>query len=524
MPTTPTRARCSGDGRARPAPRHRQAGDVGTVVVILGPSAPKHAAPEAVAQTPPPAGFAVRRTYDDVGVSSIPGGGQVGQNFLSCDREQELLLPPSLREWLPEGHLAWFVLDAVDAIDLSVFYADYRDDGWGRAAHDPAMMVALLLYAYAVGERSSRRIERRCHEDIAFRVICANRAPDHATIARFRARHEHALACVFTDVLVLCAKAGVVSVGLVAVDGSLIAGNASPGATKTYAAIRQEVEQMLDEAAQADAGDEERFGQARGDELPPELTDRNSRRERLARCKQELEAEQAKQQTEYEANPAWRAEWEAEHGRKLTGRKPFAPAADALAKRTINITDPDSRAMRRPGRRTVQGYNAQVVASPQQIILAAEITQSANDSAQLEPMIHHALGVLGAAGINQALEVVLADGGYWSSPQITRLRQQGLTPIVPTRSRTRTAPRRLSPRQGPEARRIERMLDTPEGQALYRRRQQIVEPVFAHTKFLRRIDRFQRRGLAACAAEWKLIAATHNLLKLWRLAPAALTG
>jgi hypothetical protein len=283
----------------------------------------------------------------------------------------------------------------------------------------------------------------------------------------YRARHEHALACVFTDVLVLCAKAGLVSVGLVGVDGSLIAGNASLAATKTYAAIRQDVDQMLEQAARADADDKEQFGPARGDELPPELSDRNSHRQRLARCKAELEAEQAQQQAEYEANLDRRAEWEIEHARKLGGRKPGAPAADALAKRTINTTDPESRALRRAGRRTVQGYNAQVVASPEQIILAAEITQAAGDSAQLEPMIHHALGALAAAGIDEELKVVLADGGYWNSPQITRLRQQGLTPIVPTKSRTRTAPRRLSPRQGPEARRIERILDTPEGQVLY---------------------------------------------------------
>ncbi len=140
----------------------------------------------------------------------------MGQNFLSCDREQELLLAPSLRDWLPDGHLAWFVLDAVAAIDLAIFYADYREDGHGRAAHDPGMMVALLLYSYAIGERTSRRIERRCQEDIAFRVICANRAPDHATIARFRVRHEQALADIFTEVLVLCRRAGVMSVGLVA--------------------------------------------------------------------------------------------------------------------------------------------------------------------------------------------------------------------------------------------------------------------------------------------------------------------
>ena len=445
----------------------------------------------------------------------------MGQNFLSCDREQELLLPPSLREWLPDGHLAWFVLDAVATIDLTAFYAEYRDDGWGRAAHDPAMMVALLLYAYAIGERTSRRIERRCHEDIAFRVICANRAPDHATIARFRVRHERSLADLFTEVLVLAARAGVVSVGLVAVDGSLIAGNASRAATKSYAAIREEVEQILNDAAEADAADDERFGEARGDELPPELADPRSRRERLRRCKEELEAEQAQQQAAYAAKLAWRADWEAEHGRKLGGRKPHPPATGALEMRTINTTDPDSRVLCRAGRRPVQGYNAQVVASPEQIILAAEITQAANDCGQLEPMITATLDTLGATGIEGQLDTVLADGGYWNSPQITRLRQQGLQPVVPTKSSARSKPRTLSPRQGLEAQRIEQLLDTEEGRALYRRRQQIVEPVFAHTKFLRRIDRFQRRGLAACAAEWKLIAATHNQLKLWRLAPAA---
>jgi transposase len=141
----------------------------------------------------------------------------MAQNFIACDREQELLLPPSLREWLPEDHFAWFVLDAVEAMDLTAFLAGYRHDGWGRAAHDPAMMVALLLYAYAVGERSSRRIERRCHEDVAVRVITANQAPDHTTIARFRQRHEAALGEMFGEVLALCAEAGIVGVEVVAI-------------------------------------------------------------------------------------------------------------------------------------------------------------------------------------------------------------------------------------------------------------------------------------------------------------------
>jgi transposase len=440
----------------------------------------------------------------------------MAQNFLVCDREQELLLPPSLREWLAEDHLAWFVLDAVEVIDLRVFYADYRDDGWGRAAHDPAMMVALLLYAYAVGERSSRAIERRCREDVAFRVICANRVPDHATIARFRVRHEQALAGIFTEVLALCARAGLVSVGVVALDGSLISGNASPDATRSYASIRAEVDAMLAQAAAADAEEDERFGEARGDELPAALADRGSRLERLRRCREELEREEAETQAAYAANLAWRAEWEAEHGRKLTGRKPTPPDPESLAKRRANTTDPDTRMMKRVGGKSVQGYNAQVVASPEQIILAAHVAQAVNDSNQLEPMVTHAVDELARAGIEEPIGTVLADGGYWNTPQIRDVRAGRIDVLIPAKDRKRTKPRTLGPPQSDEAGRIEAILDTPEGQALYRRRQQIVEPVFANTKYLRRIDRFQRRGLRACQAEWKLIAATHNLLKIWR--------
>src|SRR5947208_8653722 len=162
------------------------------------------------------------------------GGDSVAQNFLPCDRDQELLLPPSLREWLPEDHLAWFVLDAVEEMDLSAFVGAYREDGWGRAAFDPQMMVALLLYSYAVGERSSRGIERRCREDVAFRVITANQVPDHATVARFRARHEDALAGLFGEVLALCARAGAIQVGVIAVDGTRMKANAADRANFAY--------------------------------------------------------------------------------------------------------------------------------------------------------------------------------------------------------------------------------------------------------------------------------------------------
>ena len=214
------------------------------------------------------------------------------QNFLACDREQELLLPPSLREWLPEDHLAWFVIEAVAAMDLAAFYAAYRADGHGRAAHDPAMMVTLLLYAYAIGERSSRRIERRCIEDVATRVICANQAPDHTTIARFRQRHETALADLFTEVLVLCAEAGLVEVGVIAVDGTKVHANASERATCDYEQIAREI---LAEADAVDREEDERLGDRRGDELPEHLATGAGRAKWLAEAKRRLEQRRAEE-------------------------------------------------------------------------------------------------------------------------------------------------------------------------------------------------------------------------------------
>jgi transposase len=214
----------------------------------------------------------------------------VAQNFLPCDRDQELLLPPSLREWLPEDHLAWFVLDSVAELDLEAFYAAYRSDGWGAAAHDPEMMVALLVYAYAIGLRSARAIERRCRDDVAFRVITANQVPDHATIARFRSRHERAIAELFGGVLELCARAGLVKVGIVAVDGTKIAAAATHHATRSYEQIAAEI---LAEAAQTDAAEDELYGEARGDELPDGLRTSGDRRKWLREARQALEAERA---------------------------------------------------------------------------------------------------------------------------------------------------------------------------------------------------------------------------------------
>ena len=203
------------------------------------------------------------------------------QRFLPCDRDQQYLMPASLRDWLPGDHLAWFVLDAVSQLDLTAFYERYREDGWGRKAYEPSMMVALVLYAYCAGERSSRQIERRCREDIALRVLTANQHPDHATICRFRQQHEEALSGLFAEVLRLCAEAGLVRVGVVALDGTKLHANASRERNRTDADLEAEVRRILDEAERVDAEEHARFGDARGDELPPGFRDREERLQRL---------------------------------------------------------------------------------------------------------------------------------------------------------------------------------------------------------------------------------------------------
>lgn len=443
-------------------------------------------------------------------------------NFLACDRDQELLLPPSLRDWLPEDHLVWFLLDAVAEIDLSDFLSGYREDGWGRPAFDPEMMVALLLYAYAVGERSSRAIERRCREDVGFRVITANGCPDHATIARFRQRHERALAGVFTEVLRLCAEAGLVAVGLVALDGTKLKANAAKEANRSYAQVGLEVERMLAEAADADAAEDGRLGAARGDEFPEELVERTSRKARLRQAKARLEAQAREQRAAYESHLGERARLEAERGRPLRGRKPKPPAEAPAPAARVNTTDPDSSLMRtRDG--FVQGYNAQAVVAEGQLIVAAELSTDSPDGRLLEPMIEAARAELAAVGVDEAPAVVVADAGYWNVPQIERVLANGSDVLVSPVSVTRGLAARPPRERKPRGKRMEgrclamhKRLSTPAGRALYGRRKQLAEPVFAHTKNIRRADRFQRRGLAACRSEWRLIAATHNLLKLWR--------
>ena len=225
----------------------------------------------------------------------------MAQNFIDCDREQAFLMPPSLREWLSEDHVAWFVIEAVEAMNLDEFYADYRADGHGRAAYEPSMMVALLLYAYATGQRSARAIERHCRQDIAYRVITANRVPDHATVARFVCRHERALGELFGSVLALCAKAGLLSTGVVAIDGTKIKANASREANSDYERIAREI---IAEAKATDEAEDERYGEARGDELPERLRTSEGRRQWLREAKRDLEAERAAREQSADEPPS----------------------------------------------------------------------------------------------------------------------------------------------------------------------------------------------------------------------------
>ena len=441
----------------------------------------------------------------------------MSQNFLPCERDQQLLMPTDLREWLPEEHLAWFVLDAVEELDLEPFYAVYRDDGWGRAAHDPQMMVALMLYAYATGERSARRIERRCQEDIAYRVITANAVPDHATIARFRARHAEALAELFSQILGLCARAGLVSVGTIALDGTRIVANAADSANRTYGQLAAEI---LEEAARVDEAEDAEFGSARGDELPPELADPNTRRARLKEAKRRLDEEHAAKQAEMAAWKQAKAEYTARTGLKSKGAPPKPrPIAPKEAAR-INTTDPDSRPVK-TARGFIQGYTAQAVAGDGQVIVAAEVITGGNERHRLAPMAEAAKRELAAAGIKQRPEVALADAGYWNGEQIAALQAKGMTVLVPPDADTRRAPTKI--RSGPQYEWMRERLAEPQSRARYRRRQQMIEPVFAQIKNNLRAGRFSRRGLASCRAEWRLTAATHNLMKLYRsgLAPAA---
>jgi transposase len=514
----------------------------------------------------------------------------MGARFIGGDREQLFLMPPLVTDWVPEDHLVWTVLEAVGELDLSAVYADYRQDGHGRPAYEPSMMVALLLYAYARGNRSSRGIERACVEDVAYRVVTGNLAPDHSTIAEFRCRHERPLGEVFSGVLGLCARAGLVSVGVVAVDGTKMAANASSDANRVFGQIAREI---LAEAAEIDRREDELYGAERGDELPEQLRTREGRRKALREAKERLERESNRPREEPAADdasvtveldprefvtrPQGRRAWVREGRRALEAQRegegrPIAKdridrlfeacrrleeeldvehashgaydawrargiAADGSRRMApgmvkphepvlvptglINTTDHDSRPMRTHGYAPLQGYNAQLAVTDQQVAVAAELTTDSPDFGHLEPMVRATRRELGALDLG-APEVVVADAGYWHQRQIEAVVSDGIQVLVAPDSSLRNGAR--PGWTGGLYDFMRRVLATPAGRALYRQRQATIEPVFGQLKFNRQIRRFQRRGRAACRSEWRLIAATHNLLKLHHHRLAAVTA
>ena len=449
-------------------------------------------------------------------------------NLLPCNREQSYLMPPSLKEWLIEGHLAWFIIDAVGQMDLSEFYIAYRNDGWGAAAYDPGMMVATLLYAYCLGIRSSRKIARALEEDVGFRVVAANQQPDFRTICRFRAEHEAGLERLFVEVLRLCQEAGLVKLGVVALDGAKVAANAALDANRSYEAIEEEVRRMLAEAKKVDAEEDALFGpERRGDELPEGLGRRTERLKRLQEARVRLEREAAEDALAAQEHLAQRQAEDVTSGKKKRGRKPKVvdptPAEEAKA----NTTDADSRIMKtRQG--YVQGYNVQAIVSEDQIIVAVGVTQEANDVQQLKPMLKTMERSLEAAGITGCPRAALADAGYWSEANACSIPEGPELLIATTKDwkqrkelKERGCPRGRIPKKLSVRERMERKLLTKRGRSLYKMRSILVEPVLGQIKEDRSFRRFMRRGLLAAESEWSLMGTTHNLLKLWRsgLAP-----
>jgi len=452
-------------------------------------------------------------------------------NFIKPNRNQSFLLPEDMRDWVPDGDLALFVVDAMDELDLKPFYARYRADGWGRAAYEPSAMVALLLYSYCLGETSSRRIERLCSRDAGFRVVAGNLIPDHSTIARFRAGFEAELEGLFGAVLGLCARAGMVRPGLLAIDGTKIKADASLDANRSYASLDEEyrriARRMLEEAARVDAAEDALYGpDKRGDEVPEELRDPERRKRWIAERLREMREEGERREEEQRAKLEEREEKERREGKKSGGRPPLSPAEVRgrwLDKAKVNTTDPQSRIMK-GAKGYVQGYNAQAAVTEDQVIVAACLCQQEADWDLLHPMVELARDNLAAAGATGEIGEVVADAGYPSKANLELAESSEISFYIAIKKDRLQAEdlkqSEVADESVPDGLNIfERMghrLKTERGRKAYSKRGRTVEPVFGQIKNGRRSDRFMRRGLAACASEWSLMCTAHNLMKLFR--------
>lgn len=465
----------------------------------------------------------------------------MNKRFRICDLDQQFLLPPCLQDWLPEHHLARFIGDVTNELDLSTIYAQYeRKDGRGLSAYHPLLLLRLLLYGYCIGVTSSRRIERATHDDVAFRYLAANQHPDHDTIATFRQQHLDALAGLFVQALQLCQRAGLVKLGNVAIDGTKILANASTRRSVPYQKLtereqywKETVDRLLAEAQQTDQEEDQRWGQGKpADPLPDDLAKAQSRLERLRQAKAELEREAQQELAAATENcpPRRRGRPTKEEAAQHPPKDPAQQGKDrnrlrrarsnaAEPSRQYNFVDPDSRVMKDNARKCfVQAYNAQIATdSHAQVIVAAELTQQTTDRQQLVPMVQAVRTTAGAAP-----EVVTADAGYWDTSSFRDPALEGIEVFVSPDSQPHPPGATLPPHapNNEEAQRMRERLSSETGKALYACRKSTVEPVFGQIKEARHIRRFRLRSLAKAASEWKLICATHNLLKLFRYRPA----
>lgn len=424
--------------------------------------------------------------------------------FRPYDPDQPFLMPVSMREWLPAGHLAYFISDVADHLDLSAVMNHYEEEK-GYPPYHPAMMVKVLLYAYCIGVPSSRKIAKRLEEDIAFRVLAANNTPDFRTISDFRKDHLKALAALFVQVLKLCQKAGLVKLGHVSLDGTKIKANASKHKAMSYkrmkeeeARLEAEVQELLRKAEVVDEEEDQTYGKnKRGDELPKELSFRESRLKKIREARASLEAE---------------ARMEAEQSQ---GKGKTAGVPEDKAQR--NFTDPESHIMPAPGgKQFEQAYNAQAaVDSANQIIVAAEVTDQPSDKGQATPMMQQVKENTG--GLPREMS---ADAGYFSSDEVTKLTAAGIDAYVPPDKMCHTAkmpaaPRGRIPRSLSVIDRMRRKLRTKRGKKRYALRKELPEPVFGQIKQARGFRQFLLRGKEKVRGEWRLICAGHNLLKLF---------
>ena len=421
--------------------------------------------------------------------------------------DQMFLLPPSLRDWLPENHLVYFVSDVVDQLDLSKIESVYEKDERGQPPFNPRMMAKILVYAYCVGVFSSRRIQKRLIEDIAFRILAAGNQPDFRTISDFRKIHLNALQDLFEQVLKLALTAGAIKLGRVALDGSKIKANASKHKAMSYKRmkeegrnLRAEVHQLLKQAKAADDEEDARYGKDKsGDELPEELSRRETRLQRIKEAKKALEQ---------------RAREEAQKSKEAEGSEEKAIPED---KAQYNFTDPESRIMKGPDG-FVQAYNAQVaVEQTCQLIVAQAVTQEANDKKQTVPMIK---AVKEQAG--QTPAQLLADSGYCSEENLKHLEKKPVDVYIAT-GRQKHKEKAIGCKRGPlpkgatKVDKMRRKLQTKAGAAVYAARKAIVEPVFGQIKQARGFRQFLLRGINKVRGEWALVCATHNILKMYRL-------